>query len=107
MTATADLFATSVDEDSSANGHRELPFQLPLKPLIHDPEIIRSLVDYRDGESRNAFAIEAMKIGILALRHVGGQVSADLIQRESERLIKDMQQTLDGHMRLIHGRMAD
>jgi hypothetical protein len=106
MTATADRYSTSIDEDS-ANGHRELPFQLPLELLIEDRDIIRALVDYREGESRNAFAIEAMKIGILALRHVGGQVSADLIQRESERLIKDMQQTLDGHMRVMHGRMGD
>ena len=37
----------------------------------------------------------------MALRHVGGQVSADLIQRESARLVGDMQRTLDQHMQLL------
>lgn len=108
MTATANLSSASRDEyEASENGNGELPFQLPLELIILDREVIRALIAQPEGDDRTQFAIEAMKIGILALRHVSGQLSADLIQRESERLIKDMQQTLDGNMRLLHGRMAD
>lgn len=108
MTATADSFSRPYTEDhSNANGHASLPYQIQLELLVDDRDIIRALFEQPEGEPRNQFAIEAMKIGILALRHLSGQVSADLIQRESERLIKDMQQTLDGHMRMIHGRLGD
>lgn len=108
MSATADLFSSShASNYTTAVSDGDLPHRLALELVIDDREIIRALVDYAEGDDRNHYAIEALKIGILALRHVGGQFSADLIQRESERLVKDMQQTLDGHMRLIHGRMAD
>jgi len=112
MTATANLFSAQrspshADSNGTSSSGLDECFPLPLELLIDDREIIRALSEHPEGERRNQFAVEAMKIGILALRHVGGQVSADLIQRESERLVKDMQQTLDGHMRLIHGRMAD
>jgi hypothetical protein len=107
MTATADMLSASYMDESASNGDRELPFELSLNLVVEDADIIRALVEYADGEPRNQYAIEAMKIGILALRHVGGQVSGDLIKRESERLIKDMQQTLDGHMRMVHGRLGD
>ena len=36
------------------------------------------LVEYPEGEARNQYAVEALKIGILALRHVGGQVERRL-----------------------------
>jgi len=101
------LFAASrpIHRDESLNNDGEFP--LPLELVIHDRDVIRALMEYPEGHERNQFAIEALKIGVLALRHVGGQVSADLIQRESARLVKDMQQTLDGHMHMIHGRLGD
>src|SRR5687768_5827507 len=73
----------------------DLPFPLPLELLIDDPEIIRALVEYPEGDARNQYAVEAMKIGVLALRHVGGQVNADLIRRENDRLVTGVQKTFD------------
>lgn len=108
MTATADFDSDVLgDHAAPSNGHRELPYRMQLELAIDDREVIQALMEQPDGEPRAQFAIEAMKIGILALRHVGGQVSADLIQRESERMIRGMQQTLDGQLRLIHTRMGD
>ncbi len=75
----------------------DLPIQLPLELLIDDPEIIRALVEYPEGESRSEYAIEALKIGVLALRHVGGQVSADTFRREGDRLIEGLQKTFEQH----------
>jgi hypothetical protein len=66
-------------DESASNGDRELPFELPLNLVVEDADVIRALVEYADGEPRNLYAVEAIKIGILALRHVGGQVSGDLI----------------------------
>ena len=32
----------------------DLPIQLPLELLIDDPEVIRALVEYSEGEARNS-----------------------------------------------------
>ncbi|HEX3599590.1 MAG TPA: hypothetical protein VHU84_05570 [Lacipirellulaceae bacterium] len=102
MSATAERLATTT------NGHHavetldgDLPIQLPLELVIDDPEIIRALIEYPEGDSRNQYAIEAMKIGALALRHVGGQVSADVFRREGDRLVGGLQRTFDQHKSTI------
>ena len=89
----------AVDGIDSLDG--DLPIQLPLELLIDDPEIIRALVEYAEGDSRNQYAIEAMKIGVLALRHIGGQVSADVFRREGDRLVGGLQKTFDQHKQTV------
>jgi hypothetical protein len=85
----------------------DLPYSLSLELVTYDRDVIRALAEYSEEFERNQYALEALKIGVLALRHVGGQMSADLIQRESARLVQDMQRTLDQHMQLIQGRLGD
>ena len=79
-----------------------LPYTLSLELLVHDPEVIRALVEYSEGDERNQYALEALKIGILALRHVGGQVSADMVHQAGNRLMTDMQKTLEQYKQTIH-----
>lgn len=79
---------------------RELP--IPLDLLVDDRDVISALMEYPEGDERNQFALEALKIGVLALRHVGGQATADLIQRE----VRGMQQTLEQHNKAVHGQLA-
>jgi hypothetical protein len=102
MSATVERLATS------SNGHHttgtldgDLPIQLPLELLIDDPEVVRALVEYSEGDARNQYAVEAMKIGVLALRHVGGQVSADVFRREGDRLVGGLQKTFDQHKNTV------
>jgi hypothetical protein len=96
MTATLNRSTeTFGDDQAMANGSSELPFQLPLELMIDDRDIIRALFDFPEGEERNRYAIEAMKIGILALRHVSG--NADVLRQEGDRFIGTLQKTLDGH----------
>jgi hypothetical protein len=85
----------------------ELPYSLTLELVVEDRDVIRDLAQHPEGYERNQYALEALKVGVLALRHVGGQVSADQIQREGGRIVKDMQRTLEQHMQLIHGRLGD
>jgi hypothetical protein len=102
MTATADLLAASFAEDrESTNGVGELPFPLPLELIIHDRDVIRALLEFAEGDERNQYAIEAMKIGILALRHVGGQVNDERFRREGDRFIASLQTTLDAHRQSV------
>lgn len=87
---------------SSGNGESELPYSLQLELVVQDREVIRALVQKRDGDERSEYALEALKIGVLALRHVGGQATADLIQRE----VRAMQQALEQHNHRVHDQVA-
>lgn len=101
MTATFGPSSATINGDACAeHADGELPLKLALELVIDDRDVIRALVEYQEGDERNQYAAEALKIGVVALRHVGGQISAD-------RIIKDVQQTLQQHMQLVHGRLAD
>jgi hypothetical protein len=93
--------------DTSAIQDGELPYSLSLELIVYDRDVIRALAEHSEGDERHQFALEALKIGVLALRHVGGQVTADLIHRESARLVGDMQRTLDQQLQVIHRRLGD
>lgn len=84
-----------------------LPYTVHLELNIVDIDTIRALEHYPDGPQRDEFALEAMKIGVLALRHASGALDADLIQRETDRLLETMREQLDGHAKLAHGKLAD
>jgi len=100
------MSATVERHSSTNNGSHlqldgELPFPLPLELFIEDRKSFVPLVEYPEGDSRNQYAIEAMKIGVLALRHVGGQVSADVFRREGDRLVGGLQKTFDQHKNTV------
>jgi hypothetical protein len=78
------------------------PFPIVLELVVGDPDVIRALSDYREGDERNRFALDALKIGVLALRHIGGQATADLVQRE----VRGMQQALEQHLQNVRGQIA-
>jgi hypothetical protein len=107
--------STAVERDLSMNNGRsaddatdvDLPFRLSLELSIDDREVIRALVDHPEGDARNEFAVEAMKIGVLALRHVGGQVNADLIRRENDRLVAGVQKTFDQYTMSFQDRVEN
>ncbi len=101
----SDLFA-STNSASTIEQDGELPYSLELDLVVRDRDVISALAEYPEGRERNEYALEAMKIGVLALRHVGGQATADVIQRESARLVKDMQQTLNEHKQLVSSQLG-
>jgi hypothetical protein len=76
-------------------------FPLPLELLIDDRELARALCEYPEGEARNQYAVEAMKIGILALRHVGGMMTADQFRRDGDRLLSDIARALEQHQQSV------
>src|SRR6478735_12415314 len=74
-------------ESSSNHTDGDLPHQLPLELLIDDREVIRALVAFADGDERNQYAAEALKIGVLAMRHVSGQLNTDTFRRDGDRFL--------------------
>lgn len=84
----------------------ELPVSLAIELVVSEPEIIAELWSYPEGELRDDFARKALRIGVLALRHARGQIDAELVRREGDRLISAFQQRMEEHARNIHERTA-
>lgn len=105
MSATVERISIAVTSDETDALDSDLPLRLLLDLVVDDPEIIRALVEYPEGDSRNQYAVEAMKIGVLALRHVGGQVNADSIRRENDRLVASVQKTFDQYTNSFQDRV--
>jgi hypothetical protein len=104
MTNRFDDTTTSVPFHGTtlADDEHELPYSLSLELVVHDRDVIRALVEYPEGDERNHYALESLKVGVLALRHVSGQVDADKIQQAGNRLVGDIHKTLDQYKQTIH-----
>src|SRR5262249_53714959 len=87
---------------SSNEQDGDLPFSIALDLVVTDRDVIAALLPFDEGEDRQRYSLEALKIGVLALRHVGGQATADLIQRE----VRGMQQALEQHNKSVHVQLA-
>lgn len=79
-----------------------LPFQLPLELSVADPDTIAELSRYPDDASRSQFALSALRIGVLALRQAQGQVDADVVRREGDRLMESLKTNLSAHSQHVH-----
>jgi hypothetical protein len=90
-----------------ADTEGRLPFGLPLELTVNDPETIRELLTFHEGEPRERFALNALRIGVLALRQARGQIDADLVRRESERLLSELNDRLGTHSQTVHASVAE
>lgn len=82
------------------------PVYLPLNLTIHDPDTIEELLLYPEGEERETFVLNALRVGVMALKQARGKIDADLIKRESERMLEMLETRLSEHSRSIHDRMT-
>jgi hypothetical protein len=83
----------------------ELPFAIELDLRIEDRDVIAALSNYAEGPARDEYALEALKIGVLALRRAATSFDADYIQRETSRLLESLRTSLDDHARGAHERL--
>lgn len=92
--------------DVNSQPSDDLPYSLPLELSVHDPDVIAELCGIPEGPTRDEFAIKALRIGIFALRQARGQLDAELIRRECNRLLSGMEGKLDEHAKTIHDRLG-
>ena len=88
---------------TSSNG--ELPFAIQLELYVDDRDVVAELEKHPEGPERDEFAIEALKIGVLALRRASTAFDGEFIQRETSRLLDSLRQQLDEHSRSSHERL--
>ncbi len=95
--------ASPICEFPSLDG---LPDSIDVELRIEDRDVVAALAAYPDGPARDEYALEALKIGVLALRRASSAFDAEFIQRETTRLVETLRENLDHHARHAHERLA-
>ena len=83
-----------------------LPGLVELKLQIHDRELIEELSHHREGREREEFARAALRIGVLALRQVHGQLEAQTVRSEIERMLEELRTGLAHHQSFLGERLS-
>ena len=89
--------SNTLDQLDSEDTITSLPYVLPLELTVEDRDTIGELIKYREGSSRDEFALEALKIGVLTLRRASASLDTDFIKRETDRLLKSLQEQFRIH----------
>jgi hypothetical protein len=86
--------------------HADAPERLSLELTVEDRDTIDELQAYPPGDEREQFALNALRIGVLALRQARGRVDADLIQRETQRMLSGLEGQLSAHAAQMQDKLA-
>ena len=84
----------------------ELPHSLILELTVDDRDTVDELCCHAPGRDREEFALNALRIGVLALRQARGRLDADLIERETQRMLSGLQNQLSAHASQVHDRLT-
>ncbi|MEX2142316.1 MAG: hypothetical protein WD894_23810 [Pirellulales bacterium] len=105
---TDDLTATDGDDTRAhaSNGAQTLPGSLLLALNVTDRDTIAELYHRPEGELRDEYALQALRIGVLALRQARGQVDGEVIQRESQRMLANLEHQLQSHAAQMQQQLA-
>ena len=76
---------------------------LLLELLVSDLDSLTELLQKGEGRERNEYALAALRIGLLSLRHARGQIDAEAVKHEGERLLADLKHALEQSRSEIHG----
>ncbi|MFN0199542.1 MAG: hypothetical protein ACKVT0_22550 [Planctomycetaceae bacterium] len=97
---------TAADAARDLNATEDLLHWMQLDLTVHDVEVIQELSNYPAGEAREEFALKALRLGVLSLRHARGMVDTTALRSESDRLLEQMRQRLSEHAGQMHDRLT-
>jgi hypothetical protein len=75
----------------------EVLAHLDLALRIRDPELLEELAAFADPREREAFALAALRVGVFSLRTARGQVDAQAVRGEVDRLLCELRKGLEQH----------
>ncbi|MDA1212519.1 MAG: hypothetical protein O2955_08375, partial [Planctomycetota bacterium] len=96
----------TIDPEIESDSGDPSPHWMSLDLTVHDPEVIHELSKFPQGKSREEFALKALRLGVLSLRHARGVVDTSALRNESDRLLEQMRQRLTEHAGQMHDRMT-
>jgi hypothetical protein len=73
---------------------------------VTDAEVATELVRYEQGADRDGFALGALRLGVLALRQVRGELDAHVVRHEGERLLAEIRTVLVEHATRVAGEIT-
>ncbi len=78
------------------------PQSVVLELRVSDHDSVLELLQKPEGRERDEHALIALRIGLLSLKHARGQIDADLVRHEGERLLLDLNHALEQSRSEIH-----
>lgn len=78
------------------------PQSVALELRVSDHDSVLELLQKPDGRERDEYALIGLRIGLLSLKHARGQIDADLVRHEGERLLLDLNRCLEQSRSEIH-----
>jgi hypothetical protein len=97
---------TMVSTECGGVGEPDCQQPLVLQLKITDPEISAALRAHAEGESRNQYALGALRLGVLALRTASGQIDTGEIRHAGQKLMSDMASLLNERSGELTGEIA-
>src|SRR5438093_4263842 len=70
--------------------------EVRLELTVRDPDVVEEISKYQDGIDREAFALSALRLGVLALRQAAGAVDVASLRQEGERVVASIRELLSG-----------
>lgn len=92
---------------SASTRAEELPYPLTLELTVTDAEVIGELCQRPEGRHREDYALSALRLGVLALKQARGQVDAQTLKVEGERLLGEVGKALTDHRTHLDRTLAD
>lgn len=102
MQPTADIAVGKKPPTSITEPTRSLSLDL----VISDSDSIAELLIRPEGRERDDYALAALRIGLLSLKHARGQVDADLVKHEGDKLLKELGGALESHRKQVNDNIS-
>src|SRR6266545_613680 len=74
-----------------------LPSSISLELTVTDSDSVRELSAREEGIERDQYALGALQIGLLSLKYTQGQLDADAVRREGNRLLENLNNALGSY----------
>ena len=78
------------------------PQSVVMELRVSDHDSVLELLQKPEGRERDEYALIALRIGLLSLKHAGGQIDGDAVRHEGERLLLDLNHALEHSRGEIH-----
>lgn len=85
----------------------EIAQSVSLELTVTDSDSVRELLARQKGIEREHYALGALRIGLLSLKHTQGQLDADAVRREGSRLLENLNCALDSYRVHLNDSVTD
>ena len=75
----------------------DVPESVHIDLFVTDSDSVRELTFRQAGRDCDEYSLSALRIGLLSLKHARGQVDADAVKREGDRLLQDLGNSFESY----------